>query len=476
MARHHVDRRVAGERLVDGQRRIEARRLVLGEVLHHDLMALGARAAVGRLDAREHAHQRRLADAVRTDEGDAIAALDVHVDAVEDAPRAVGLGDAAQIEHRAAALRARRKREVDALALGRDLDRDDLVEHLDPALDLRRLGRLVAEAIDERLHPRDLVVLIALLLAQPLHPLFALVQVAAVVPGIVGQRAQADVGDARDDGVEEEAIVRDEDDGVRIVGEILLEPVAGLEIEVVRRLVEQQQTGPAEQELGERDAHLPAARERLGRLLHVLLREAEAAQDGVDLQVDAVALEPPEALLQIAVAAEHPRVLGLVRAVVGEPILERGDLGAHVEQRLERLPGFFDERPSRVVEAVLRQVADRQPRGLDDQPAVGLVEPGQHLEQCRLARAVRAAEADAFAVVDLPADGVEEDAVAERLAQVGELDHGRRSDVRDKRPILARAPERQRTASPESPSEDSKARVKTADYVAQGIAIGGLAP
>ena len=83
-ARHHVDRRVAGERLVDGQRRIEPRRFVLREVLHDDLVPLGPRAGVGRLDAREHPHQRRLAGAVRADQRDAIAALDVQVDAVED--------------------------------------------------------------------------------------------------------------------------------------------------------------------------------------------------------------------------------------------------------------------------------------------------------------------------------------------------------------------------------------------------------
>ena len=84
-ARDHVDRRVAGERLVDGQRRIEPRRLVLREVLHHDLVPLGARAGVRRFDAREHPHQRRLAGAVRADQRDAIATLDVQVDAVEDA-------------------------------------------------------------------------------------------------------------------------------------------------------------------------------------------------------------------------------------------------------------------------------------------------------------------------------------------------------------------------------------------------------
>ena len=101
--------RVAGERLVHGQRRIEARRFVLREVLHHDLVALGPRAGVRRLDARQHAHQRGFAGAVRADERDAIAALDVHVDAVEHDARAVGLAHVAQIEHRAAALRARRE-------------------------------------------------------------------------------------------------------------------------------------------------------------------------------------------------------------------------------------------------------------------------------------------------------------------------------------------------------------------------------
>ena len=72
------------------------------------------------------------------------------------------------------------------------------------------------------------------------------------------------VGDARHDGVEEVAVVRDEDHGVRVRAQVLLEPVAGVEVEMVGGLVEQQQVGPAEQQLGQRDAHLPAARERLG--------------------------------------------------------------------------------------------------------------------------------------------------------------------------------------------------------------------
>ena len=72
----------------------------------------------------------------------------------------------------------------------------------------------------------------------------------------------------RDDGhVEEKAVVRNQHEGVRIGFQIRFQPVARFEIEVVGRLVEQQQIGLFEQQLGERDAHLPAA----GELFHAAL-------------------------------------------------------------------------------------------------------------------------------------------------------------------------------------------------------------
>ena len=84
--------------------------------------------------------------------------------------------------------------------------------------------------------------------------------------------------------------MRDEDEGVGVVVEIVLEPVAGFEIEVVGGLVEQQEVGLLQQELGEGDAHLPAAGEFFGVALPVFLGEAEAAEDGADLGVEGVAV------------------------------------------------------------------------------------------------------------------------------------------------------------------------------------------
>ena len=310
-----------------------------------------------------------------------------------------------------------------ALAFRRNLDRDDLLEHLDSALHLRGFRRLVPEPVDERLHARHFIVLFFLALPQLLHACVALAQVAGVVARVVGERSQPDLGDPGDDGIQEEAIVRDQDHRVRIVCEVLLEPVARLEIQVVGRLVQQEQSGTAEQQLRERDAHLPAARERLAGFVEIVRREPETAEDGRDLQVDAVALLTPEGLLQFAVPRQHRGVLGLGNGVVGQPFFERRDLRAHVEQGLEGQTGFFEQRPSRVGEAVLRQVPHAEAGRLDDEPGVGLLEAGEHLQQRRLAGAVGSAQADPLAIVDLPAHRVEQHAIAEGLGQGGELDH-----------------------------------------------------
>ena len=154
-------------------------------------------------------------------------------------------------------------------------------------------------------------------------------EVVAVVADVVGQRPEGQVGDARDDGVQKEAIVADQDDRVRIRVQVRFEPVARLEIEVVRRLVEQEQVRLAEQQLGQRDAHLPSAGERFGRPLEVGRREAEALQHGRRLELDRVAVVQAEAILQVAVAREHVVVLGDGNRRVAEPGFEGVHLRLH---------------------------------------------------------------------------------------------------------------------------------------------------
>jgi hypothetical protein len=79
--------------------------------------------------------------------------------------------------------------------------------------------------------------------------------------------------------VQEIAVVADQEEGLGIAPQVVLEPQARLEIKMVGRLVQEQQVGLGEQHGGERHAHAPTAREAGKRLLLRLLVETEASQD-----------------------------------------------------------------------------------------------------------------------------------------------------------------------------------------------------
>ena len=80
-----------------------------------------------------------------------------------------------------------------------------------------------------------------------------------VAAGVGDDGLVIDVGGVGGDGVEEVAVVGDGDEGAVVVLEEVLEPVDGVEIEVVGGLVEQQGFGLAEEGLRQQDADFLAA-------------------------------------------------------------------------------------------------------------------------------------------------------------------------------------------------------------------------
>ena len=99
-----------------------------------------------------------------------------------------------------------------------------------------------------------------------------------------------DLDDLVDRDVQEIAVVRDQHEGERVIGQVLLQPVAGFQIQVIGGLVQQQQVRFFEQQLGQRDAHLPAAGKFLGALVPLLVREPEPGEHGAHLRFDGVAV------------------------------------------------------------------------------------------------------------------------------------------------------------------------------------------
>ena len=100
------------------------------------------------------------------------------------------------------------------------------------------------------------------------------------------------------DVVEEVAVVGDEDHAARIVLEVALEPGDALGVEVVGRLVEQQDVGLGQQQLGQRHAALLAARQL--RHVGVARRAAQRVERLLDLRVEVPQVLRVDLVLQLA--------------------------------------------------------------------------------------------------------------------------------------------------------------------------------
>src|SRR5260370_23655346 len=127
---------------------------MLRVVVHPDVCPQRPLPRVDGENARQDLEEGGLARAVDAHERHPLPPLDLEVDAVVDHRGAIGLVDAHEASHEPPRARRLRKREADAAHPPPDLDALELVQHLDAALHLARLGRLVAETLDAALDLR----------------------------------------------------------------------------------------------------------------------------------------------------------------------------------------------------------------------------------------------------------------------------------------------------------------------------------
>ena len=145
-------------------------------------------------------------------------------------------------------------------------------------VDLRG-ARAGGEAGDEVVELGDLLLALLVLALDAGADAGLLEDHVVVAAGVDDDGLVVDVGDVGADVVEEVAVVRDGDDGAVVAREEVLEPVDGLEVEVVGGLVEEERFGVAEEGLREEDADLLAALE-LGHLALVeFVGDVEALQE-----------------------------------------------------------------------------------------------------------------------------------------------------------------------------------------------------
>ena len=159
----------------------------------------------------------------------------------------------------------------------RGRDRFEFCQPLDARLGLRRLAGRGAETVDEALQMRALGFLLDA--RRGLEPaLFRALRFEIIVPARVERELTgAQMQDRVDRIIEKLAIVADDQRGMRVFLQARFEPQRALEIEIVGRLVEQEQVRLGEQSRRQRHAHAPAAGKLRHGAMQIVIGEAEPA-------------------------------------------------------------------------------------------------------------------------------------------------------------------------------------------------------
>jgi hypothetical protein len=214
--------------------------------------------------------------------------------------------------------------------------------------------------------------------------------------------------------------VRDEDDPGVVRRELVFEPLEAGHVEVVRRLVEEQQVGVGAQSAGQRCARELPAGKRFQRTVELLVAEAEPAEHGGLALPPGVAAGVLEPRLRVRVAPQRRRIVPPAR----HRLLQRAELGLECQQVGRASEHVRAQRESELQWRTL--VVESHPRALGEGQlaAVALGLTGEDPKQRRLARAVGPGERDAIAALDLEGDALEQQVPGDLLADVGRDDDG----------------------------------------------------
>ena len=223
--------------------------------------------------------------------------------------------------------------------------------------------------------------------------------------------------------------MRHDDDRALIGAQIILQPLHGVEVEVVGRLVQQQQVGLCQQQLAQLQPRALAAGEGGNRLL--ILRGGKAQSGQHALQAGA----PGVAVLFLKAVGQARVFLRKARKALRVALMDLAHARFHLPQLFLHAEGVLKaglhllpdgQRRGQVVQ--LRVVADAQPARHAQRAAVIVVLARENFQQRGLARSVAPHQAHAVAVLHGEVDSLEHFVHAEGFGQLVGLHHDHGGD------------------------------------------------
>ena len=245
--------------------------------------------------------------------------------------------------------------------------------------------------------------------------------VGIVVADVLGQVVGVVVklGDSRRRPIQEVPVVGHGHQAAAVAAQERLQPGRAGEVEVVGRLVQEQQVRRPQQQRRQHHPRPLPARERPDAPVARQVCQPQAGQHGVDPVIQVVAATALEPLGDVAILGQGSVERGALD--LGQPRFEQAQSVLQAPQPANGIADqILDGQPGHV-RLLLGQVADLDAARYGHSAGVGVKLAGDDPEQRRLAGAVRADEPDALAGPDLERDGVEHD---HRPVRLGDLVDG----------------------------------------------------
>ncbi len=197
------------------------------------------------------------------------------------------------------------------------------------------------------------------------------------------------------------------------LAEPVFEPQHGIQIEMIGRLVEQQQVGAAHQRLREIEAHPPAAGEALHRLVVARFGEAQPGEQRRGACAGAVAADGVETMMQV----------GQRFAAVGRVAIGGGERGFDLRAVRDRRRARSRARGAATAGVSCATCAIVHAGGSVDRSRVGKELLADRGEEARLAAAVGADQPELVSGVDRQVGAFEQALGAPRQREIGDAHH-----------------------------------------------------
>ncbi len=259
--------------------RIQGLELVLGKIGHGHVCPRNTFSGVRLQHSRHDPQKGRFSGSVRPDESNLRASVKNKAKRGNDSALSKGLGHILQGQNHVSGAGGLGKFELDCFFLVIEFDSLDFLQRFQTALGLCRLGRLGPEAVDERLHMGDFLLLSLIGRLECFLLGFPLFQIQVIVSMIHRGSPLGEFNHTVHHMIHERPVMGNQKNRAGKLIQKILEPFDGRNIQMIGRLIQKENFRAGDKSPGQSHAHSPSPGQGRHTSIHLGFRKIETGKN-----------------------------------------------------------------------------------------------------------------------------------------------------------------------------------------------------